>query len=159
MRCAGAPLPHGADAVVQIENTEQLPAGNGGQKRVRIVKVGCHHMMTIDAHHSCTILACRHLHCCACAQAAKGPGDDVRAVGSDIQAGEVVLAAGTVIGAAEVGLLATVGAHTVQVCIPAPLLGPDWDSLPCMLWEQCQAGAWSLLEHASANLEFLERMP
>ena len=52
------------------------------------------------------------------AQAAKGPGDDVRAVGSDIRAGEVVLGAGTVIGAAEVGLLATVGAHTVQVCIP-----------------------------------------
>lgn len=44
----------------------------------------------------------------------------MRAVGSDIQAGEVVLSAGTVIGAAEVGLLATVGAHTVQVSVQAP---------------------------------------
>ncbi len=48
-------------------------------------------------------------------QAAKGPGDDVRAVGSDIQAGEVVLPEGSVIGAAEVGLLATVGAAKLRV--------------------------------------------
>lgn len=49
------------------------------------------------------------------AQAAKGPGDDVRAVGSDIKAGEVVLPKGSVIGAAEVGLLATVGASKLKV--------------------------------------------
>ena len=48
-------------------------------------------------------------------QAAKGPGDDVRAVGSDIKAGEIVLREGTVIGAAEVGLLATVGAAKLRV--------------------------------------------
>lgn len=48
-------------------------------------------------------------------QPAKGPGDDVRALGSDIAAGEVVLAAGSLIGAAEIGLLATVGAATVKV--------------------------------------------
>ena len=48
-------------------------------------------------------------------QAAKGPGDDVRAVGSDIKAGEIVLPEGTVIGAAEVGLLATVGAAKLRV--------------------------------------------
>ena len=52
------------------------------------------------------------LHCC---QAAKGPGDDVRAVGSDIQAGQVVLHKGTRLGAAEIGILATVGASEVQV--------------------------------------------
>lgn len=51
-------------------------------------------------------------------QAAKGPGDDVRAVGSDILAGELVLAKGSLIGAAEVGLLATVGAAEVQVAHP-----------------------------------------
>ena len=33
-------MPEGADAVVQIENTEQLPLGQGGKRRVRIVKVG-----------------------------------------------------------------------------------------------------------------------
>ena len=39
----------------------------------------------------------------------------MRAVGSDIKAGEVVLPQGTVIGAAEVGLLATVGAAKLKV--------------------------------------------
>ena len=39
----------------------------------------------------------------------------MRAVGSDITAGEVVLPKGTVIGAAEVGLLATVGAAKLRV--------------------------------------------
>ncbi len=34
-------MPEGADAVVQIENTEQLPPGQDGKRRVRIVKVGC----------------------------------------------------------------------------------------------------------------------
>ncbi len=35
----GAPVPEGADAVVQIENTEQLPERQDGEKRIRIVKV------------------------------------------------------------------------------------------------------------------------
>lgn len=47
-------------------------------------------------------------------QAAR-PGQDIRAVGSDIRAGETVLAAGERVGPAEIGLLATVGAATVQV--------------------------------------------
>ena len=38
---AGAPLPEGADAVVQVENTEEL-AANGSQRRVKIVKVCAH---------------------------------------------------------------------------------------------------------------------
>lgn len=36
---AGAPVPEGADAVVQIENTEQLPDRPDGEKRIKIVKV------------------------------------------------------------------------------------------------------------------------
>ena len=36
---AGAPLPDGADAVVQIENTEQLPELQDGEKRIKIVRV------------------------------------------------------------------------------------------------------------------------
>lgn len=43
------------------------------------------------------------------------PGADVRPVGSDIAIGEEVLAAGTCLGPAEIGLLATVGAATVAV--------------------------------------------
>lgn len=36
---SGAPVPRGADAVVQIENTEQLPDRQDGEKRIKIVKV------------------------------------------------------------------------------------------------------------------------
>ena len=39
MTPAGAPVPDGADAVVQIENTEQLPQRQDGEKRIKIVKV------------------------------------------------------------------------------------------------------------------------
>lgn len=81
----GAPLPPGADAVVQIEDTEQLPAGDDGRARVRILT------------------------------AAPRPGADVRATGSDIAAGEVVLPAGCIIGPAEVGLAATVGITSLSV--------------------------------------------
>lgn len=43
------------------------------------------------------------------------PGDDIRKIGADIQQGEAVLHAGVRLGAAEVGLLATVGAAQVYV--------------------------------------------
>ncbi len=83
----GAPLPHGADAVVMVEETEILPTLDG-QVRVRI-------------------------------GAAVRPGDDVRPVGYDVARGQQILAAGTRLGAAEIGLLATVGAVRVKVH-PAP---------------------------------------
>ena len=53
-------------------------------------------------------------------QAATKPGQDIRAVGSDIQAGAVVLPAGTLLGPAEVGILATVGAAALQVLSQRP---------------------------------------
>ena len=56
-------------------------------------------------------------------QAAR-PGQDIRAVGSDIRAGETVLAAGERIGPAEIGLLATVGAANVQVPLAAASVAP-----------------------------------
>jgi gephyrin len=83
----GAPLPPGADAVVMVEETEQL-AGENGDRRVRI------------------------------RQRAQ-PGDDVRPVGVDVAAGQVVLQAGTRLGAAEIGLLATVGVAQAPV-VPRP---------------------------------------
>jgi gephyrin len=43
------------------------------------------------------------------------PGADVRPVGVDVAAGEEVLAAGSRLGPAEIGLLATVGAATVSI--------------------------------------------
>lgn len=38
---AGATVPDGADAVVQIENTQQLPDQKDGEKRIKINKVSC----------------------------------------------------------------------------------------------------------------------
>jgi gephyrin len=37
-RHPGAPVPEGADAVIQVEDTEKLPAGADGRPRVRIGK-------------------------------------------------------------------------------------------------------------------------
>jgi gephyrin len=47
------------------------------------------------------------------------PGDDVRPVGRDVAQGQQVLEAGERLGAAEIGLLATVGVAQVQV-VPRP---------------------------------------
>lgn len=46
------------------------------------------------------------------------PGADVRPIGNDIRAGEIVLQVGERLGAAEIGLLATVGVATVGVHLP-----------------------------------------
>ncbi len=48
-------------------------------------------------------------------QAASKAGEDIRAVGSDIQVGQTVLQAGDMLGPAEIGILATVGAATLKV--------------------------------------------
>lgn len=48
-------------------------------------------------------------------QGASQVGEDIRQPGSDIQAGHTVLAAGALLGAAEIGILATVGAVQVKV--------------------------------------------
>jgi molybdenum cofactor synthesis domain-containing protein len=50
-----------------------------------------------------------------------GKGDGIRPVGQDIHAGEVVVRAGTLLGAPEIGLLATVGRSTV-LAHPRPRL-------------------------------------
>lgn len=78
----GAPIPAGADAVVQVEDTERVASSNGA--RVRI-------------HRQARV------------------GEDIRTVGSDVAAGQRVLEAGERLGAAEIGLLATVGVSEVPV--------------------------------------------
>ena len=55
-------------------------------------------------------------------QAARA-GQDIRPVGSDIKAEDLVLKAGTVLGPGEIGILASVGAAEVQV-------GPVWFTCP-----------------------------
>ncbi|MCL5735472.1 MAG: molybdopterin molybdotransferase MoeA [Actinobacteria bacterium] len=74
----GAPLPEGADAVIQSELAEDLGS------EVRIL------------------------------QAVK-PGRNVRRAGEDVSVGDRVLAAGTVLGPAEIGVIASLGYPRIQV--------------------------------------------
>lgn len=79
----GAPLPPGADAVIQVEDTERHLLVDGGE-RIRLA-----HAVVV--------------------------GNDTRAVGSDIAAGDILVRAGERFGAAEIGLAATTGVRQVQV--------------------------------------------
>ncbi|KAL6527869.1 calnexin Cnx1 [Orobanche minor] len=80
----GGPIPKGADAVVQIEDTVLLESAAIDPKRVRVLK-----------------------------QVTQGL--DIRPLGCDIAKGDLVLKSGERLGAAEVGLLATVGVTAVKV--------------------------------------------
>lgn len=86
----GGPVPEGADAVVQVEYTQQIEESPEGMKRIRIL-TGAY------------------------------KGQDIRPVGYDIQKGAVVLKSGERIGAAEIGLLATIGVVMVKV-YPIPTI-------------------------------------
>ncbi|HEX2904358.1 MAG TPA: gephyrin-like molybdotransferase Glp [Jatrophihabitans sp.] len=89
----GAPLPAGADAVVMVENSSATKA-----------------------------------HPCSAAgdsvelYAAPAPGTGIRLAGSDTARGELVFPRGTVLRPAHLGVLASVGAHTVTVQ-PRPRVG------------------------------------
>uniref|UniRef100_A0A671KX27 Gephyrin n=1 Tax=Sinocyclocheilus anshuiensis TaxID=1608454 RepID=A0A671KX27_9TELE len=87
----GAPIPCGADAVVQVEDTELLR----------------------EMHPILLVLGTEELEVRILVQAR--PGQDIRPIGHDIKRGECVLAKGTHMGASEIGLLATVGVTEVEV--------------------------------------------
>lgn len=82
----GAMVPDGADAVVQVEDTEIVVEADEGKEELTVKII----------------------------PAAK-PGQDIRAVGSDIAAGDVILKEGMKLGPSEIGLLASVGINQVQV--------------------------------------------
>lgn len=84
----GGPVPPGADAVVMVEETKLLKATDDGTVELEIEITPSHQVIS---------------------------GQEIRPVGSDISMGEVVLKRGTLITAADVGLLATVGQNTIQV--------------------------------------------
>ncbi|KAI7982777.1 Molybdopterin biosynthesis protein CNX1 [Camellia lanceoleosa] len=86
----GGPIPDGADAVVQVEDTELIKSSSVEAKRVRIL-----------------------------VQTTRGV--DIRPVGCDIKKDDVVLKSGERLGAAEIGLLATVGVTMVKV-YPTPTI-------------------------------------
>lgn len=105
----GGPIPDGADAVVQVEDTELVETASSESKRVRIL-------------------------------VKTNKGVDIRPVGCDIGKDDIVLKAEELLGAAEIGLLATVGVLTVKV-YPTPtiavlstgdeLVEPTTESLSC----------------------------
>ncbi|XP_041832143.1 gephyrin b isoform X6 [Melanotaenia boesemani] len=82
----GAPIPCGADAVVQVEDTELLRESEDGTEELEV-------RILVQAR----------------------PGQDIRPIGHDIKRGECVLAKGTHMGPSEIGLLATVGVTEVEV--------------------------------------------
>ena len=89
----GAPLPAGADAVVMVEDTERDFVARGPDGGGDVGGAGD------------DIVVLR----------AVEVGENVRPVGQDYGAGDVLLAPGTVLGPAEIGLLASAGAMEVDV--------------------------------------------
>ncbi|XP_057314925.1 gephyrin-like isoform X2 [Hydractinia symbiolongicarpus] len=89
----GAPIPVGADAVVQVEDTELVEAADNGNVEVLV------RMKTPPS-----IL------------------QDIRPVGFDIKQGETILSAGEKLGPSELGLMAMAGVNMVSVYTP-PSIG------------------------------------
>ncbi|XP_046575609.1 gephyrin-like isoform X1 [Haliotis rubra] len=89
----GAPLPPGADAVIQVEDTVLTKHSEDGQEELEIK------LMTVPKK-----------------------AQDIRQVGSDIKKGQKVLSQGHKLGPSELGLLATVGVTSVS-CYRMPLVG------------------------------------
>jgi molybdopterin molybdotransferase len=89
----GAPVPAGADAVVQIEKADPPTFFAEASDS------------TGAAKHSATVVFSE----------AVAPGTFVRAAGSDVVAGELLLPAGTVLGPAQYGVIAGTGATAVPV--------------------------------------------
>ncbi|XP_014664192.1 PREDICTED: gephyrin-like [Priapulus caudatus] len=82
----GAPVPKGADAVIEVEQTELVKSADEGRTELEVKIL---HPPTI--------------------------GQDIRPVGCDIKANNKVLSAQSWIGPSEVGLLATIGVTKVKV--------------------------------------------
>ena len=82
----GAPVPEGADAVVMQEDCQPLPSADGADSLAQ-VKVN----------------------------AQPSPGQNIRRAGEDVARGDVVLSRGQRLGAAELGLAASVGMASLQV--------------------------------------------
>ncbi len=85
----GAPIPRGADAIVPFEETDEPPGRNFGSFAKGRDSVG--------------VLK------------AAGLGANVRSAGEDVQEGSEVMQAGTGLGAAQLGVLASLGRPTVRV--------------------------------------------
>jgi molybdopterin molybdotransferase len=83
----GAAVPNGADAVVRFEDTDEAERQQSGGKHPAEIAVRCQ----------------------------VAPGADIRRAGEDIKKGSLVLSAGTIIRASEIGVLASLGRSVVRV--------------------------------------------
>ncbi|WP_127356308.1 molybdotransferase-like divisome protein Glp [Actinacidiphila soli] len=92
----GAPLPPGAEAVVPVEWTD---GGTGSLARAIGMRAASAEPVGAEVR----------------VHRPAAPGQYVRARGSDVAAGELALAAGTVLGPPQIALLAAVGRATVRV--------------------------------------------
>jgi molybdopterin molybdotransferase len=127
----GAPLPPGADAVVQVEMTD------GGTEKVRI-------------------------------HAAPEPGAFLRHVGEDVSAGDVVLTAGTVLYAPQIGVAAAVGSATLPVrrrpvvlvlSTGSELVAPGTPLRPGQIYESNGPMLAAAVEDAGGSAELLRFVP
>jgi molybdopterin molybdotransferase len=82
----GAPVPNGANSVIQFENTDEAKQKKSGRTVTQV-----------------SIMS----------EAAQG--DNIRLAGEDVTRGKIVLKKGTIIRPAEIGLMATVGYSKVKV--------------------------------------------
>ena len=88
----GAPLPRGADAIVPFEETDEYSPGADGHDEPHAAVRWEHaprDRVRIDVE--------------------ARPGANIRRSGEDVRAGELALPRGTVIGAAQIGVLASLG--------------------------------------------------
>ncbi|MGQ0574072.1 MAG: molybdopterin molybdotransferase MoeA [Pseudonocardia sp.] len=127
----GAPLPPGADAVVQVEHTD------GGTATVHVRR-------------------------------AVAAGTSVRRAGEDVEAGQVVLPAGTVLGAPQIGLAAAVGSGTLPVrrrprvlvlSTGSELVAPGTPLLPGQIYESNGPMLAAAVEDAGGCAELLRFVP
>ena len=127
----GAPVPEGADAIVQVEQTD------GGTETVLIQEPA-----EFGAH--------------------------VRHAAEDVRAGDVVLAAGTVLGPAQIGVAAAVGHATVPVSrrpvvlvlsTGSELVAPGEPLLPGQIYESNGPMLAAAVEEAGGRAELLRFVP
>ena len=92
----GAPIPDGADTVVPFEETDEYDwATRESAREVGAWQESPREVVRIDV--------------------AAQPGANIRVAGEDVRTGELVLPRGTVLGAAHIGVLASLGLATVRV--------------------------------------------
>ena len=101
----GAPMPAGADAVVPFEETDEYDAEHAEPPTPTLPHAGGEGAR-VDWQHAPRGTVRIDI--------AARPGANVRPAGEDVRAGETVLRAGTLLGAAQIGVIASLGRDRVR---------------------------------------------